>query len=302
MPSEFKVAIIGLDTSHCTEFPRLMQDPATSPENRVNGLRAVSCLRFETPFQNREGLDKRQEYLESIGVKVTENFDEAICGCDAVMLEINDPSLHLEYFEKCAALKKPLFLDKPFADSVENMQKMIRIARENQTRFFTSSSLRFDADLRSGLAGFPQVHKALVWGPIGKAAAGSDILWYGCHSFEMLQKIMGQGAGNVTGFQEGNSYIFQIGFPDGRRGTVELTPGSPFGALLRDKDHRCQLINVTGKIPIYRMLLQEIADFFNGKEPVALADSVEVMLMMEAAEKSLASGRTEKIICQAGNC
>ena len=102
MSEAVKVAIIGLDTSHAVAFPQLMQDPATPAESKVPELRAVTCLRFETPFQNKDGLDKRQEYLESIGVKVTENFDEAVADCDAILIEINDPSLHLEYFEKCA--------------------------------------------------------------------------------------------------------------------------------------------------------------------------------------------------------
>ena len=123
MSEQIKVAIIGLDTSHAVAFPQLMQDPATPAEQRVEKLKAVTCLRFETPFQGKAGLDKRQEYLESIGVKVTENFDEAVADCDAILIEINDPSLHLEYFEKCAPLGKPIFLDKPFADNLENMKK-----------------------------------------------------------------------------------------------------------------------------------------------------------------------------------
>lgn len=32
------------------------------------------------------------------------------------MMEINDPSLHLEYFKKCADLGKPIFLDKPLKE------------------------------------------------------------------------------------------------------------------------------------------------------------------------------------------
>ena len=77
MEKTFKVAIIGLDTSHAVAFPELMQDPKTPGSLRIAGLRAVSCLRFETPFQNKDGLDKRQKYLEDIGVPVTENFEEA---------------------------------------------------------------------------------------------------------------------------------------------------------------------------------------------------------------------------------
>ena len=39
---------IGLDTSHSVEFPRRMQAPDCPEKNKVEGLKAVTCLRFET--------------------------------------------------------------------------------------------------------------------------------------------------------------------------------------------------------------------------------------------------------------
>ena len=89
MGSKIRVAIIGLDTSHSVEFTRSMNDPQCPDNRRTTGLTAVSCLRFSTPFQSEDGLDQRQKLLESWGVPVTANFDEAVADCDAIMLEIN---------------------------------------------------------------------------------------------------------------------------------------------------------------------------------------------------------------------
>lgn len=295
MSQQIKVAIIGLDTSHAVAFPQLMQDPATPPEQLVSRLRAVTCLRFETPFQNKEGLDKRQAYLESIGVKVTENFDEAVADCDAILLEINDPSLHLEYFEKCAPLGKPIFLDKPFADTLENMQQIIKLAEKYNVRYFTSSSLRFDVDFVAGLAKNVSPEKVTIWGPVGTPPAGSDIIWYGCHAFEMLQTAMGYGAESVVGVKDQVGYVFHVSYKDGRRATVELAPGSPFGALIRDNKNNCSLVTVTGKVPFYQMLLEQIVKFLDGAQPVELSDSIEVMAMLEAARKSIISQKAEPV-------
>lgn len=295
MSEAVKVAIIGLDTSHAVAFPQLMQDPATPAESKVPELRAVTCLRFETPFQNKDGLDKRQEYLESIGVKVTENFDEAVADCDAILIEINDPSLHLEYFEKCAPLGKPVFLDKPFADNLENMKKIIEIAEKYNVRYFTSSSLRFDVDFTEGLAENVKRDNVLIWGPIGEPPAGSGVIWYGCHAFEMLQTAMGRGAKKVSGIKDQAGYVFHVSYEDGRRASVELIPGSPFGALIRDKENNCTLVKVTGRIPFYSMLIREIVKFINGEQPVDLIDSVEVMAMLEAAARSIDSGKEEEV-------
>ena len=51
MTETLKCAIVGLDTSHATEFPKFMQDPTMEPEFQVKTLRATRDLRFATPFQ-----------------------------------------------------------------------------------------------------------------------------------------------------------------------------------------------------------------------------------------------------------
>ena len=291
-----KIAIIGLDTSHSVALPKLMQDPEV--QEPVKELKAVTCLRFPTPFQSEQGQNDRQAYLESIGVKVTRDFDEAVADCDAIMLEINDPAFHLEYFEKCAKLGKPLFLDKPFADNLENTRKIIDIARENNVRFFTASSLRFDIDIAEGANALtaPPV-SATAWGPVGKAPAGSSIIWYGVHSFEILNRIMGGGAIAVSGSSDMHGGVFHVIYADGRRGIVELSRNCyRYGATCRDAAGNTEIFRVSGRVPFYRMLLLEIVKFFQGGDSsVSLADSVEIMAMLCAADAAVKSGRTEPV-------
>ena len=296
MTKTSKVAIIGLDTSHAVEFPKLMQDPAVPAEKRVSELKATRCLRFETPFQNREGLDRRTQYLESIGVRVTEDFDTAVADCDAILIEINDPSLHLTYFERCATLGKPIFLDKPFADTFDNAMKIMEISEKHGTRFFTSSALRFDFDFSAGLAEKTRPEAVTIWGPVGKAPAGSSLVWYGVHAFEMLQRAMGRGSVGVRVSRDRRGAVCHVIYGDGRRGVVELTENVYcYGALIRDHKGTEQLIRLTGKIPFYEMLLREIVRFLDGARPVEPADSLEVMAMLSAAERSLITGSAEPV-------
>jgi len=294
-----KVAIIGLDTSHSVAMPELMQDPKC--KFHVEGMRATRCLRFETPFQGKKGLDERQAYLESIGVKVTEDFDTAVADCDAIMISINDPARHLEYFEKCAGLGKPIFLDKPYADTLENARRIADIAEEKNVRFFTSSSLRFDIDLQETLAKAKKakmkVATAYAWGPVGHAPAGSSLIWYGVHAFEILQQIMGCGAVAVNTIEDRKGYVCHVSYSDGRRGIVELTYNNyRYGCLLRDNGQSEVLCPLTGRVPYYKMQLDQIVAFFKGgKLPVPLADCFESMAMLGAAERSLATGHPQPV-------
>ena len=296
MDKKIKVAIIGLDTSHSTAFPGLMADPETKPEIKIDSMQPTRCLRFDTPFQSKEGLDKRQAYLESIGVEVGTDFDWAVEDCDAIMLVINDPSYHLQYFEKCAKLGKPIYLDKPMAGTVADTRKIYQIAKENNVRFFGASSLRFDIDLEETLEKSDiNVKSAVIWGPVGVAAAGSSIVWYGVHTFEMLERIMGVGAESVTVVNDEKGHICTVAYPDGRRGIVELTRKAyRYGALLRDDEANEVMVRVSGRVPFYARLIKHIDKFFRGDDSagVPLEESLEIMKLLEAADISSTTGKT----------
>jgi len=291
MAKDILVGVIGLDTSHAIEFPRRMQAPDLEAGMKVPGLRAATCLRFATPFQNEEQLDGRQRELEGWGVKVTRRLEEAVAGVDALMLEINDPAYHLEYFERCAGLGLPIFLDKPMADTIANGRRIDAIARKHGTRVFSSSSLRFVQALGDACAAVPAPALASVYGPLGKAPAGSSVVWYGVHAFEMLQRGLGRGAAAVLARRDTLGVTVIVQYPDARRGIVELTEGSwLYGGCLRalDKAHPF-VVNLDRA---YTEQLGHIARFFQGgPAPVAMEDSLEVMALLDAAKRSCQSGR-----------
>ncbi|MBU4201095.1 MAG: Gfo/Idh/MocA family oxidoreductase [Verrucomicrobia bacterium] len=286
-----KVAIIGLDTSHSVEFPRLMQAPDCAPDQRVAGLKAVTCLRFETPFQNKAGLDKRQEQLEAWGVKVTEKFEETVASCDAIMLEINDPAYHLEYFNKVAALGKPVFLDKPLAGSEADGREILQLIRQHQTRVWSGSGVPFCPPLGETCARFAEIKFGQVFGALGQAPAGDALVWYGVHTFEMLQRIMGPGPKTVRAIENDNGIIAVVDYGKGRQGFVELIRGSwLYGGRLQGKCGNQEQVApfVCDLTYDYRDTLREVLKFFEGGAmPVAMETTFEGLAMMLAARESI---------------
>jgi predicted dehydrogenase len=282
-----KVALIGLDTSHTIEFARRMVAPDCPADQRVGGLQPVSCLRFATPFQSEGGLDERQKVLEGWGIRVTASFDEAVTGCDALMIEINDPARHLEYFTACADLGKMIFLDKPLADSIANGRKIFGLAKAKNVRVFSMSSLRLPRALAAACAQMPRPLFMHAYGPFGGAAAGSSMVWYGVHTFEMLERAMGLGAQSVFARGDSAGVTVLVQYPDNRRGVVELTDGVyVYGGCLRDRERAIPFVNDASRI--YSDLLEQVAEFFRtGVAPVEPEDTLEVMAMLDAAQRSL---------------
>ena len=295
MATDIRVGIIGLDTSHAIEFPRRMQASDLDPAQRVAGLRAVSCLRFATPFQNEEQLDGRQAELERWGVRVTRTLEDALEGVDALMLEINDPAAHLDYFERCAGLGKPIFVDKPLADTLANGRRIAEIARASGTRWWSSSSLRYVPAVRDACAAMPKPATATVYGALGTAPAGSSIVWYGVHAFEMLEAALGRGARSVQTRRDALGAVALVEYPDQRRGIVELTAGSwLYGGCLRAQEAAHHFVADLARASTEQ--LAAVRDFFRGgPPPVAAEDALEIMGMLDAAERSLASGEPEVV-------
>ena len=289
MARDLRIGIIGLDSSHTVEFTRRFQAPDCPPDQRVAGVTVTRCMRFETPFQDRAGLDGRQQELEGWGVEVTEDFDTAVAGADAVLIEINDPSLHLEYVRRCAGLGVPLFLDKPLAQDLAAGLEIARVAAEHDLRVCSASSLRFAAGLHDACAALPAPRHVTTFGPINRAAAGSSIVWYGVHAVEMLVRAIGRGASMVSTHRWDEDAVLVVEYADGRTGVVELFAGGGYGGVLRSgHDVVPYTVDHAG---IYPALLTELVPFLaGGASPVPLEDAVEVIAILDAAERSSQAG------------
>lgn len=290
-----KISLIGLDTSHTVEFARRIAAPDCPAEQRIEDVKVTGCLRFSTPFQSEEGLNGRQKQLEDWGITVTTDFDKAVADCDAIAMTINDPAYHLEYFRKCVALSKPIFVDKPFADNIENGRIMAQLAAEKNVKVVSSSSLRYAPALLEACKAMPEPLFVTTYGPLGIAPAGSSVIWYGVHSFEMLQRAIGRGAETLKLVETKAGAVITVDYENGRQGVVELAKGMwLYGGCLRGKDNV-----VTYRVDANRLYtdqFRQLVPFFKGGEPpVAIEDTLEVMALLDAAERSLKSGKKEKV-------
>lgn len=285
-----KLAIIGLDTSHSLAFTKLIQ----GEEAVTEGLRITRCMRFPTPFQTEEDQDKRQVAMEELGVTVTRSLEEAVKGAEGILLEINDPALHLEYFSKVADLGLPVFLDKPMADTLANGKEIYRLAKEKNVAVWSASSLRFTPETVACAEAVPEPQLCNVFGALGKAASGSSIVWYGVHAFEILMKLMGQGAQSIRAHQDDSGLVAIVQYAEQRRAVVECNLGSyHYGGSVRKADKRHVFVSQGSPYP---SLIKALAKFFlEGEIPVPLEETLEIQAMLEAAERSANSGKSEPV-------
>ena len=190
--ADFRLGIIGTDTSHVPVFTRLFND-STAP-GFVPGFRVVAAYRGGSPDipDSATRVDRfASELHDTYGVQIVPDIPTLCSLVDGVLLESGDGRRHLEQARQVIAAHKPLFIDKPLASTLADAREIARLAQQAGVPWFTSSSLRY-ADL-SGVKS-PDNIGVSVWGP-GPLEEHHQLSlsWYGIHAIEMLYTVMGTG-------------------------------------------------------------------------------------------------------------
>jgi len=126
---EIRLGIIGVDTSHATEFARILNDGAA--KDHVAGARVVAAYAGGSPdiAASRDRLDGfRRELQERWKIPFVQRIKDLCPLVDGLLLESVDGRTHLPQFREAAACGKPVFIDKPLASTLEDARS-IRVWR-----------------------------------------------------------------------------------------------------------------------------------------------------------------------------
>jgi hypothetical protein len=288
--TELRLGIIGLDTSHVIEFTKLLND-ASSPDH-VPGARVVAAFKGGSPDVEASAtrVDRfTAELTDKWKVKMAGSIEELCQRVDAVLLTSVDGRTHLGQVRPVFGAKRRVFIDKPFAASLQDAREIARLSLETGTPFFSSSSLRFVSDVQ-GLkhnATLGNTVGAFTYGPAPTEPHHPDLSWYAIHSVEMLYTLMGPGCQSVTRVHTDGADIVVGSWKDGRTGVVRgIRDGKATYGAVAFGSKGVLATNPPMKTD-YRGLVIEIVKFFRtGVPPVSPEETLEIMSFMEAADLS----------------
>ena len=282
-----RIGIIGLDTSHCEAFTKVINDPNSGPE--FAGFRVTAAY----PYGSREiessasRIPKITEDIKKYNVKITDSIDELLKETDVILLETNDGRLHKDQALQVIKAGKKLFIDKPITASLQDAVLIFKAAKKNNVPVFSSSSLRFAPavqDIANGkTAG--KVLGADTFSPCTIEKTHPDLFWYGIHGVEMLYTIFGRNCSQVVRSYQAESDVVTGIWKDGRIGTFRGTRNGVYdlGGMVYGERGNIHFSGNGG----YEPLLVEIIRFFKtGISPVDPQDTLEICAFMEAADES----------------
>lgn len=289
--ADLRIGMIGLDTSHCTEFTRRFNDP--NDKNYVPGGKVVAAFKGGSP-DIKESWDRVEGYTkqlqEKFGVKIVDSIEELCKEVDVVMLESVDGRPHLQQAIPVFKAGKPIFIDKPVAGSLHDAIEIFRLAKEHKVPVFSSSSLRYYPNLvamKQGALG--DLKGASSMGPAHLQKDHPDLFWYGIHPTEALYTIMGMGCESVVCTATPDTHVVTGVWKDGKVGTLR-------GLRNASEPYRVTVFGTKAVLDEklagdYTPFLREVMTFFQtGIAPVAPEETVEIFAFMEAADESKRQG------------
>jgi len=288
--AQIRIGIVGTDTSHVIAFTRVLNDPAA--KNHIPGARIVAAYKGGSPDVESsrtrvEGFAK--ELAEKWNIEIVPDIPTLCQKVDAVLLESVDGRTHLAQARQIIAARKPLFIDKPLAATLEDAREIARLAKEAGVPWFSSSSLRWSEIVTTMKAS--DATAVTTWGP-GPFEEHHylELGWYAIHPIEMLFALMGTGCEEVTRVGGATLDTITCRWKDARLGTVHaLRPYGPYGAVVfRGKDARMPPAKAASD---YVPMLKEIVKFFEtGKPPVPNEETLEIFAFLDAAQRSKEAG------------
>jgi hypothetical protein len=298
-----RLGILDFDTSHVTAFTTRLNHKGVDKEQWVDGAEVVIGCPGESRIMP-ERIPGYVKEMEKLGVPLVDKPTDMIGKVDGMLIESQEGGVHWERARPFLEAGLPCYIDKPFTCSVADARKIVELADKKKVPIFSASSLRYVPELTAFVADekHGKIHGAVAYGPAHlfdkDPKLNPGLYHYGIHAVEILYTLMGTGCERVTCTHEKGADVVTGQWKDGRLATVR-------GLRSGKEDYGCVAFCDKGVYPLalntrvsYRELLKRVVSMFAEKKPpLDVAQMVEVVAFIEAANKSAANhGTGEKVM------
>jgi predicted dehydrogenase len=291
MEDALRIGLVGLDTSHSVAFTRILNDPEPPPETRVEGARVTHAWGAREKGDLGTVVEERREELAGQwSVEIVRKPADMLGKVDAAMLLSVNGADHLKLARPFLAEGLPLFIDKPFTNTVGQARGLIKMIHASGSVVMSCSALRYAEEVSAvaneaseigtpfgGCLSGPGHHREGMPGP----------LYYGIHTAEMLQALFGTGVESVRCEHSEREDVATVYYSDGRTPVLRFVRGCDEGFWFS--------VSAVGGVrsakvdagTFYARMLERVIEMFRTRRsPVSLPETFEVIALLEAIDRS----------------
>ncbi len=262
-----------IDEWHANNYPQLIRESVYADKFEV------ALAWEETTPEGKMGID---EWCKQQRVTKADSIEQVVEECDClVVLSPDNPERHEDLSQLPLASGKPVYVDKPFAPSLEIARRMVDKAKEHNTQLMSSSALRFDSTISNAL-------KQIGDHPVSFVATRGPGVFeiYAIHQIEPIVALIGTGAKKVMHCGNLDSKLMVIGYGDGRRAVMNMVPDHPFQFSVQFGENTTIVENSMSDF--FPRFIEAMLKFFDTKESVVpIEQTLEIAAIIEAGTSAL---------------
>lgn len=286
-----KIAILGCENSHATNFLNFIYNTDEYRDVEVVGV-----------YSNEPEAAKALN--EKFGVKVLENYTDAVGKIDGLIITARHGDLHYEYAKPYLDSGIPMFIDKPLTIKESDALEFMNELKKRRIRVSGGSSLKHDFGVKTlkaereaevdgkTLGGF-------VRAPLNMNNAYGGFYFYAPHLVEVVSEIFGRYPISVRAKRQDETTYIEFNY-DGYTayGTFVDDNYVYYACRFADKSVKGMNLESTKEHDWFE---SEFSEYYNilsgGEQTVSYEDIFSSVFVMNAIERSLLSGKTEKVNC-----
>ena len=284
-----KIAILGCENSHANSFLDFIYNTNDYPEIEVVGV-----------YSNEPAAAKA--LCEKFGVAVLENYTDAVGKVDGVIITARHGDLHYEYAKPYIESGIPMFIDKPVTIKESEAIELIEALKARGIKVSGGSSLKHDVGVKAlkkereesvdgkTLGGF-------VRAPLDAASVYGGFYFYAPHLVEVVSEIFGKYPESVKAERCADVTSIKFNYGDYTVDGMFVEHNYVYYAA-RYAEKSVKGVNPEST-PEHNWFKSEFDEFYamlmGGEAPVSYKDFISSVFVMNAIERSLASGLCEKV-------
>ncbi len=281
------IGIIGAENSHTAGYGRLFNVDKAFP-----GM-SVKYVWGETEDFARTAMEKG-----SIPNMVKKPSD-MLGKIDALIVDHRHGKYHLEPAIPFIKARIPTFIDKPFCYRVSEGKEFLALAEKMGTPVSSYSSIAHSYEtfnIKKQLEGMEQINQVVRYGPVELDSKYGGIFFYGAHLVQPLLYMFGDNVEKVQVHQNGQNSSASLVFRDGMLATLVFTT-KKYGweTYVETNEGIVQLKSTEPERTPGKNYVDMVTMFQTGVEPRSHASIIHGVAVLEALEKSSASGQWENV-------
>lgn len=253
-----RIGIIGSDSWHADDFSRIINKETDESGNSCYPEFVVtSILAEEEERAKRIAADNNIPH-------VVHDCWEMFPYVDAVMIVLRSGDAHLKPAAYFLERGIPVWVDKPIAIKIEDCEKMIEIAKKNNTLLMGGSTCRYMEDVQlakyfvQSESKIGQVITATMNYPANANSEYGGFYFYGPHLCEMCMEIFGDHPRSINAVEKAGSIYAIVDY-----GTFQVT----LNFVEDTADHMLMILGNKGTL--IRQLDSPKLPYYNGFERFA---------------------------------